>query len=1543
MSAPPSSSSHADRFGRRPYRRNRNTITMNRTNFIPNVDLEHLQPQGDPISHAFRDSFSVSQIQRMDGLQNFIRFKPTLPFTERKESKDCEFWTNTIAPEITALLNHRMTLTDDRGRNISHEYGMKFTITCTVLMLKQDQEIKNICSASPSNVLAINVIPSEVQRQLKRIVEIIEEYYVRGSDLIFSSFQDIDVSYAFYKLDRVSSYIPTPNNLRAKHCTINPKNEEDNACFYWCLCIHHFGSIQTHPERIERYQHRDILEQIQQLNWNWNGIDLTIGVSIDQIELFEKQNNTYAFAIYYWDQTEKYASNAPKMRYISSSWHDSSRVHKISLCILYDASQDRTHYIYVKDYNTLFQRAGAHWGTKFVCPLDGQMFRTQEAYDDHVTRCKKPDNGEFTMAKYPAATDAYCEFTKYYRKLPSPFYIVADMESLNIKLMARSKCPNPHCKYQHFFTKTMLEIQKQEDGKYYCQYCSTQLTTFQKCKEGEEDRPDEFSFEDVDIEIIEEQEQKGKTRFVTEQRSNSQGFYVVCTYDYTQNKKVYINHAIDMENLLREDDQTCGIRFMKAIMNAADECIQKVKERNVPMLPLTFDESKYFLETPNCHICEKPFYSADTRVRDHDHLTGKFRGPAHSICNLNFNYGYNDESVDPEERKLQRDDALTITEEELEGGNPELQHLVRESLLSNGIMPQRKPPKPAPKWKVPVFFHNMKNYDGHFLVQWLHDMKLDNLFVIPQNKEKYTAIMVNNIRFLDSYAFLSSSLDSLVSVNMGKQESLEKEYEQFKALLNQVPPSHPHWKELEDKVNNIKAKLLKNKQEGMKNFPFLQQEFERDFGRTVEPEDREEALDLCFSKGHWPYEYIDDLEKLKETQLPPTTSYSSQLSGSKGLSEEDYKMEQRKWEIFHMRNLKDAHDLYLKLDIILLADVLEKARLTFYKHFQLDLTHYFTLPAFAWDALLKTGYEDRQGQTHRIKIKLFHNDDLHIRMYEKIETGIRGGICMAVRRYAAADNPYVPPIGPSLHIPETPSYTESDEQKENTYLMYVDANQLYSWAMTQYLPYDDYAWVTTQNIETRSIEAWTQMINEMKDDDDQGAFFEVDLDYPPELHESHSDYPLAPENIMIPEEKLSPIMKNIIQTKGLSYMKTEKLIGTLNERNNYMVHYRNLKLYLQQGMRLTAVHSVLTFRQTPWMKTFIEANVKRRALATSDFEKDLWKLVNNAVFGKTMENVKKRCVFELYNEEEEKHIRQFQRRVQNPLYKESVLIGHNTKLLGVMSHKSKVVLDKPIATGMAVLDLSKALMYDFYYNGYKRQYGDKARLVMTDTDSLVMRIRTEDYYKDLLQPGNVLTPYLDFSNYKSLNQKGWNLIPTQHAFLYPDYYIINGITESCELPKYDMLGYYQEGENKKTSFIIPPNTLFDGFQKENNKVQGKFKDENGGFPLCEICCLKPKCYCCYDILNRPTMKAKGIPRGTLKRNFDIEKYKDCIRPSVLAVHQAHFFKLQSIHHSMYMVQRDMVGLSGLDSKRFVLDNNIETIAFGDCRLDSFKQYSIYSH
>ena len=769
---------------------------------------------------------------------------------------------------------------------------------------------------------------------------------------------------------------------------------------------------------------------------------------------------------------------------------------------------------------------------------------------------------------------------------------------------------------RHFY-----KLQDLKDHKENCQSINTAL-----CKIVLPSPGDEVKFRnqknmlknpfvvyaDFESMLIPIQEQKGHTQYT--QKHEICGFcYVIVDHTgHNWNPVVYIGENAASEFLKRMREE-----WFK---------IYKILSDDQKDLTWSEESRKAFSRANECWICTKPLEK--DKVKDHDHLTGEYRGAAHQECNL----------------KLQ-------------------------------IRPK--------EYQLPIFFHNLKGYDAHFICQGIKD-EFKRVDCIGQTSEKYLTFRLDNLRFLDSLQHLGSSL----------------------------------------------SKLAKS----LTTFPI-----------TSDYLDEEDI-----GKGVFPYEYITDWKTLDERELPPKDSFYSRLKKS-GITDQEYAYAQSMWKKHNCETLRDYLELYLWTDVTLLADIFENYRQVCLDNYKLDPSHYITAPGISWDAYLKsTG----------VRIELLSDQ----KMYEFVESGIRGGISMVSHSYGKANNKYLEGYDPS---------------QPSNYIIYLDANNLYGYAMSQYLPLSDFKMVKSDQIEKVYKE-----ILEYPKDNKVGAFLKVDLEYPQELHDLHNDLPMAVERMSDTEGKT-------------------KLIPNLYDKKNYVCHYRSLQFYLKHGLKVTQVHEIMTFKQSPHIKDYIYQNTVLRKKAKTDFEKDFFKLLNNSAFGKTMENVRRRQDIRLVTNK-----KKAEKLISQPHFKHFHIFTED--LTAVSMSKTKVELNKPVHIGMAVLELSKLLMYKFFYNYFKPQY-PKARLLYTDTDSFILDVPTEDLYADLAQDSDLY----DFSNY-----------PEDHPL----------------------------------------------YSEDNKKEIGKFKDEMGGEPISEFIGLQAKMYY-VSTGSKEIKRAKGVNKAVVDQEVTHKQYE----------------------------------------------------------------------
>ena len=776
-------------------------------------------------------------------------------------------------------------------------------------------------------------------------------------------------------------------------------------------------------------------------------------------------------------------------------------------------------------------------------------------------------------------------------------------------------------------------------------------------------------------------------------------------------------------------------QFLETVCNLSEN----YKTQYDAPLTMTTSDWQIYNDSSECHVCRATIENSATKVRDHCHICGKYRGAAHQKCNSGY--------------RLRKD--------------------------------------------IPIFFHNLRKYDLHLIMQKLAIIcKTKSLEIdcIPKGLEDYLCLSVKklresrkrkkndideecklkdhdwNIKFLDSFQFLPSSLDVL--------------------------------------VENLKTS-------SDNNFKSMKQNFTK------------EELLLLLQKGSYPYEYMNNFDKFEEKKLPCIEQFYSSLTESI-ISAEQYNNAMNIWNKMNCKTIGDYHDLYLKTDVLLLCDVFENFRKFSLQHFKLDPAHYITLPSFGWDACLKMT---------NIELELLQDAD----MYNFFEKGIRGGVSVISHRYAKANNPYL---------------DNFQKELERIYIMYMDANNLYGYSMVQNLPVNNFHWLDRKQIDCID---WKQV----DADGRTGWVLEVDLEYPATIHAKHNDYPLAPERLVVKDSMLSDYCQSLQKELGASSGVCGKLVPNLMNKTRYIVHIKNLQLYLSLGLELKCVHRVIEFDQRTWMKDYILFNTSMRKNAKSCFEKDLFKLLNNAVFGKTMENVRDYVDAKILSNEVS-----YLKWVGNPRFKQFSIFNDN--LVAVMLQKSTVCLCKPIYVGFTVLDLSKHLMYDFHYNYIKHKYGDKAKLLFTDTDSLCYAINTNDIYDDI----NQNSTYFDTSDY-----------PSDH-------------------PIYSI---------------------------QNKKILGKMKDETNGVAIEEFVGLRSKMYS-IKLGNEEKKRAKGVKKIVVKKHLRHQHYKDVlfnktVRKDVMKM-------IRNEKHELYTIAMNKTSLSCFDDKRYLLSDGYSSFAYGNVAIHS---------
>ena len=312
------------------------------------------------------------------------------------------------------------------------------------------------------------------------------------------------------------------------------------------------------------------------------------------------------------------------------------------------------------------------------------------------------------------------------------------------------------------------------------------------------------------------------------------------------------------------------------------------------------------------------------------------------------------------------------------------------------------------------------------------------------------------------------------------------------------------------------------------------------------------------------------------------------------------------------------------------------------------------------------------------------------------EKDIRGGMCNAIRKYVKANNKYM---------------KNYDATKNSIFIVYLDANNLYGWGMSNKLPLEGFKWETDLSKFTNDF------IKNYNAKSATGYLFYADIAYPKDLYELHKDLPFLPDRTKV--------------------NKVNKLFASVFDKNNYAIHIYALKQALNHGSIIKKSTLVISFNHSTWLKLYIDMNTELRTKAKNDFEKGYFKLKNNAAYGNTMENIRKQRDIRLVNNDEKR--KGF---ASEPNYHATKHISED--LLIMEMKKRELYMNKPIYLGQAILDISKTIMYELWYEYIKPVYGDKVRVCYMDTDSFVMMIETDDFFKDI---NNDVEQRFDTSNF----------------------------------------------------------------------------------------------------------------------------------------------------------------------------------------------------
>lgn len=585
-------------------------------------------------------------------------------------------------------------------------------------------------------------------------------------------------------------------------------------------------------------------------------------------------------------------------------------------------------------------------------------------------------------------------------------------------------------------------------------------------------------------------------------------------------------------------------------------------------------------------------------------------------------------------------------------------------------------------------------------------------------------------------------------------------------------------------------------------------------------------FDLMRKKGVLCYNYISEFDKLTETELPPIEAFYNDLTESH-ISLEDYTRAQSVWESFNCQNLGDYVTKYLESDITLMLDLIELFRDFCLETYGLDPAHFVSIPGLAYFSMLKLC---------NIEIELLKDADMLL-FFEK---ALRGGICFANKKYMAANNKYM---------------KNYDPEKPEKYLALLDFCSLYGFCLSQPLPVGEFEFLSKAQIKDFEVDTCSPR-------NYYGYLLEVDMVIPSLLHDHFKDLPPGPDHWI-------PL------NCGNSY----RLMATLYDKNRYVVHSQTLRIYQRLGVIVKKIHRILRFRQSNFMAKYVNLNVQKRAAATNSFHKNLFKLFLNAVYGRTLLNLRKQRDIKILRQWDGRY--GARRYLSRGEFKKVTIFDEN--LIAVELKKTYINYNKPLFLGVTVLELSKKHFYDIYYNKIKPYFEPDITLGYCDTDSYFLETGKDIYGFIKLNP-----LLFDTSNYEKDNKFGIVALP------------------------------------------------------QNKKKPGVLADELGGKTLSEFVCLKSKMYSYkVDGEDSEVKKAKGLTKQITKK-ITFDDYKKCLFEGDEYKHVYKKQKtLRSENHQVYTYQENKVTLDSKDPKRFINPNNkFETFPYGHYKVVNWETRGI---
>ena len=632
--------------------------------------------------------------------------------------------------------------------------------------------------------------------------------------------------------------------------------------------------------------------------------------------------------------------------------------------------------------------------------------------------------------------------------------------------------------------------------------------------------------------------------------------------------------------------------------------------------------------------------------------------------------------------------------------------------------------------------------------------------------------------------------------------------------------------------------------------------------------DSEWKLDLVKGKIAFPYTYFNDEKVFAETNIPTRHFFFNDLTQQK-CPKKDYLKARQIYKSFECKNLKDYQILYNKIDVLLLTDLFEEYRKSTFAEFQIDPIYNLSLPGVSWNSFLKfTG----------TKIEIFKDIDF----VNMITCGIRGGFSGVNARRTRANLPSLPDYDPNARMAK---------------IVMVDCNSLYGGIMQHgKFPISDFEWIEDQ----QQLDLLQNNLDEFGNEEDDFSFIlECDLAYPDHLkvRNDHQNFPLCPENRVITKDMLSPFYKAKFGDKR--HIAQSKLLLTFYDKEKICLHIETLKYYIKKGLVLKKLHRAVKFTQTNFMQSYMDINLLKRkqAIAIGDLlQKDVSKLMNNVVFGKSLE-----CVYKQKDIRAATNAKQFERLVAKPSFQGAKIVKEG--LAFAQLNKAIIKYDKNPAIGFTILERAKLAMYRFWYDVIMPAF-PSAQMNFTDTDSFCFTVYDHDndqFYEKIAQSGK----HFDFSNLKKDNPLYSNERNGDTGLW--KFEIQNEILEVVALrPKLYSIQYLDEddGETVKHKWVKNPH-FFQEYTRNKSARRWKRRKvitrRRGGIDPATL----TKC------------SSKGVKKSVQKKHLTHNQYRKCIE--TLDSQWVEQVTIRSFNQRLYTIQDRKIGLSANCDKRYLID------------------------